>query len=96
MSLVTLGLITLDSQSLTWAVTELSKLDLTVIPSLLTKIIPATFLESWILFKVSSNSGVRVIFTAEAGLLTLKFLEKNIYYEFSCQMFKDMIKKLTS
>ena len=30
-------------------------------PSLLIKIIPATFFESWILLKVSSNSGVNEI-----------------------------------
>ena len=48
----------------TRAVTELSNDDLTVIPSLLIKIIPATFFESWIRLKVSSNSGVKVIFAA--------------------------------
>ena len=90
---ILITLVSVVSHLFTWAVTELSKLDFTVIPSLLINIIPATFLESWILLKVSSNSGVKVIFTAEAGLLTLKFKIKTIsqkiwnFYKIFCKIY---------
>ena len=60
----------------TKAVTELSKDDFSVMPSLLIKMIPATFLESWILRNVSSNSGVRLIFAAGPWAL-IKYIQNS-------------------
>ena len=46
-------------------------------PSLLIKMIPATFLESWILRNVSSNSGVRLILAAGPWALISKYRIQN-------------------
>ena len=62
----------------TKAVTELSKDDFSVMPSLLIKMIPATFLESWILRNVSSNSGVRLILAAGPWALMCKYSIQNL------------------
>ena len=60
-----------DIELLTKAVTDESKDDFTVMPSLLIKMIPATFFESWMRLNVSSNSGVKVIFATGPEALNL-------------------------